>query len=96
MTLLSMKLNWLKENESKAAKLFAARRLRSEKYSQCGWGTCTEDSETEFFHSDSEESELDFTDTDVPGKKTAKSIWNSSVFQSERVQVWSFTEEIVV
>ena len=48
--------------------MFAARRLRSEKYSQCGWGTCTEDSETEFFHSDSEESELDFTDTDVPGK----------------------------
>jgi len=57
---------FIAENESKAAKLFAARRLRSEKYSQCGWGTCTEDSETEFFHSDSEESELDFTDTDVP------------------------------
>jgi len=57
---------FIAENESKAAKLFAARRLRSEKFSQCGWGTCTEDSETEFFHSDSEESELDFTDTDVP------------------------------
>ena len=55
----------MKENESKAAKLFAARRLRSEKYSQCGWGTCSEASDTEFV-SDSEE-ELDFTDTDVPG-----------------------------
>merc|ERR1711962_1679246 len=47
---------FIAENESKAAKLFAARRLRREKYSQCGWGTCTEDSESEF----------DFTDTDVP------------------------------
>ena len=77
-----MKLNWLKENESKAAKLFAARRLRSEKYSQCGWGTCTEDSETEFFHSDSEESELDFTDTDVPGKKDLRP---NAGFQSDAV-----------
>lgn len=57
---------FIAENESKAAKLFAARRLRSEKYSQCGWGTCTEDSESEFQFSDSEESELDFTDNDVP------------------------------
>lgn len=55
---------FIEENESKAAKLFAARRLRSEKYSQCGWGTCSEASDTEFV-SDSEE-ELDFTDTDVP------------------------------
>lgn len=61
--------DFIAETESKAAKLFAARRLRSEKYSQCGWGTCTEDSETEFFQSDSEESELDFTETDVPEYK---------------------------
>ena len=33
----------------------------------CGLETCIKDSETEFFHS--EESELDFTDTDVPGKR---------------------------
>lgn len=61
-----MEDGFLLDNESKAAKLFAARRLRSEKYSQGGWGTCSEiGSETECI-SDESEDELCFSDSEVP------------------------------
>lgn len=57
----------LNDTQSKAAKLFAERRIRSEKYSQSGWGTCSEiGSETEVI-SDESEDELCFSDSDVPG-----------------------------
>merc|ERR1712130_951143 len=56
------------ELSDKAAKLFAARRARSEKFAQCGWGTCSEyGSETEAI-SDESEDELYFSDTDAPSE----------------------------
>merc|ERR1712076_105 len=56
------------ELSDKAAKLFAARRARSEKFAQCGWGTCSEyGSETEAI-SDEAEDELYFSDTDAPSE----------------------------
>lgn len=47
-------------------KLFASRRIRSDKYTQSGWGTCSEMGDETEAISDESEDELCFSDSDVP------------------------------
>lgn len=64
---------------NKAAKLFAKGRLRSEKYSQSGYGTCVSEAEdSEAFYSDSEE-ELQF---ETEGETIDDYEWKEPIIRS--------------